>query len=152
MRDRELIAVSELDEAAMLVVFASRIHRSGQQCLCSLFHAAGMCGAQAVFVELLDVLSADSGSGFVAGERGARTVNQHEALLLGALSHWQRHPGDLSGHAFELWISPTVCRVAAPLAREFARLLRRAGFQLRMELPEIDFEPRWLPAPLSLVH
>jgi hypothetical protein len=144
--------VSLLDEAAMLVVFASRIYRRGEQCLCSLFHAAGLCDAQAAFIELQETICADPRSGFTAGERGAETINRHEALLLGALAHWQRHPGDLSGHAFELLLPPTVCRVAAPLAREFARQLLRAGYTLRMELPEIEAQPRWESSPLTSMH
>lgn len=148
-----LTPVSSLDEAGMFVVFASRIHRSNQQCLCSLFHAAGMCESQELFIDLQEAMCADPRSGFVAGERGARTVNRHESLLLGALSHWQRHPGDLSGHAFELLLSPTACRFAAPLAREFASRLAQAGLHLRMDLPEIATEPRWPSPPvLTLVH
>lgn len=148
-----LAAVSSLDEAGMFVVFASRIHRSNQQCLCSLFHAAGMCESQELFIDLQEALCADPLGGFVAGERGATTINRHESLLLGALSHWQRHPGDLSGHAFELWLTPTASRVAAPLAREFARRLAQAGLHLSMELPEVDVEPRWPSPPvLTLVN
>lgn len=146
------LPVSLLDEAAMFVVFASRIYRSGQQCLCSLFHAAGMCDSQAVFVALQEAMGADPRSGFIAGERGAQTINRHEALLLTALGHWQRHPGDLSGHAFEPLLSPAGCRVAAPLAREFARELLRAGLRIRMKLPEIDAQPRSQSAPLTLMH
>ena len=62
-------------------------------------------------------------------------VNRHEALLLGALAHWQRHPGDLSDQALELLVAPAVRRMAAPLAREFAQCMARAGLRLDFQLP-----------------
>lgn len=154
MTARSILAlVSSLDEASMFVVFAARIHHDRQQCLCSLFHAAGMCGAQALFVELQDALCADPASGFFAGARGSERINRHEALLLGALAHWQRHPGDLSSHAFELMLPPATCGAAAPLAREFARQLGRAGLRIHVDLPQVA-APAACPAPptLTAVH
>lgn len=134
--------VSALDEAGMFVVFAARTHRNNRQapvrhrqCLCHVFHAAGLCGSHALFIELQDVLCADGEGGFKPAERGTRLVNRQEALLLGALAHWQRHPGDLSDHALELLVAPAVRRMAAPLAREFARCMARAGLLLDFRLP-----------------
>jgi nicotinamidase-related amidase len=133
--------VSALDEAGMFVVFAARIHRTNRQgsvrqrqCLCQVFHAAGLCGSHALFIELQDVLSADNDGGFQPAERGTRVINRQEAFLLGALAHWQRHPGDLSDHALELLVRPAVRRMAAPLAREFARCMTRAGLRLHFQL------------------
>ena len=84
--------VSGLDEAAMFVVFAARMHRTNRQgpaghrqCLCHVFHAAGMCGSHALFIELQDVLSSDDHRGFTPAVRGTRVINRQEALLLGAL-------------------------------------------------------------------
>lgn len=133
--------VSALDEAGMFVVFATRTHRANQetsprrrQCLCPVFHAAGMCGSHALFIELQDVLHADGDTGFKPAERGTRVVNRHELLLLGALAHWQRHAGDFSDHVLE-WLAPTLRRVAAPLAREFAQRMAQAGLLLEARLP-----------------
>jgi len=118
-----LTLVSALDEAGMFVVFAARIHRVNRQgparyrqCLCPVFHAAALCGSHPMFIELQDVLSVDGDHGFRPAERGTRVVNRQEALLLGGLAHWQRHPGDLSDHALELLVAPAVRRITAPLA------------------------------------
>jgi hypothetical protein len=140
--DRNVVTlVSALDEAGMFVVFATRTHRLNQgtsprlrQCLCPVFHAAGMCGSHALFIELQDVLHAEGDNEFSPAERGTRVVNRHEMLLLGALAHWQRHPGDFSDHVLE-WLSPTVRRIAAPLAREFAQRMAQAGLLLEARLP-----------------
>jgi hypothetical protein len=150
--DTDLL-IAGLDEAELFVLYAARMYRCNRQCLCHLFHAAGMCGTQGLFMELQDALCADAQAGFVAGERGAATLNRQEALLLGALSHWQRHPGDLSDHALDLLVSPAGGRVAAPLAREFARRLTRAGLLLQLALPVIGQKHCWhSPATLSLMH
>ena len=146
--------VSALDEAGMFVVFAARIHRVNRQgpvrrrqCLCPVFHAAALCGSHALFIELQDVLSAGDDSGFRPADRGTRVVNRQEALLLGALAHWQRHPGDLSDHALELLVAPAVRRMAAPLAREFAQCMARAGLWLDFRLPSVGSTMH--PAPAS---
>jgi hypothetical protein len=153
--------VSALDEAGMFVVFAARIHGANRQgparqcqCLCHLFHAAAMCGSHALFIELQDVLSADGDHGFKAAERGTRVVNRQEGLLLGALAHWQRHPGDLSDHALELLVAPAVRRMAAPLARELAQCMSRAGLRLEFRLPYVGTVARSASAPLlsALTH
>jgi hypothetical protein len=89
----------------------------------------------ALFIELQDVLSAENDGGFQPAERGTRVINRQEAFLLGALAHWQRHPGDLSDHALELLVRPAVRRMAAPLAREFAHSMARAGLRLDFQLP-----------------
>lgn len=99
----------------MFVVYAARLYQRQEQCQCRLFHAAGMCGAQALFIELQDALSADLRTDFLAGSRGSPVVTSDEYRLLCALSHWQRHPGDFSDHAMELLAVPAVCRIAAPL-------------------------------------
>ncbi len=149
--------VSALDEAGMFVVFAARIHRTNRQdparqcqcqCLFHVFHAAAMCGSHALFIELQDVLSADGDHGFKPAERGTRVVNRQEALLLGALAHWQRHPADLSDHALELLAPPAVRRLAAPLAREFAQCMVRAGLRLDFQLPAVALASHAAPAPL----
>jgi len=149
--------VSALDEAGMFVVFSARIHRANRQdparhcqCLCHVFHAAAMCGSHALFIELQDVLSADENHGFKPADRGTRVVNRQEALLLGALAHWQRHPGDLSDHALELLAVPAVRRLAAPLAREFAQCMARAGLRLDFQLPGVARASHGAPAPLVL--
>jgi len=145
--------VSGLDEAAMFVVFAARMHRTNRQgpaghrqCLCHVFHAAGMCGSHALFIELQDVLSSDDHRGFTPAVRGTRVINRQEALLLGALAHWQRHPGDLSDHALELLVAPAVRRMAAPLAREFAQCMARAGLRLEFRLPCLASATHSMPA------
>jgi hypothetical protein len=142
--DRNVVTlVTALDEAGMFVVFATRMHRVKQgsssrrrECLCHVFHAAGLCGSQELFVELQDVLASPGVGGFVPAERGTRVVNRHELLLLGALAHWQRHPGDLSDHVLE-WLAATIRRVAAPLAREFAQRMAQAGLLLEARLPQV---------------
>jgi len=146
--------VSALDEAGMFIVFAARTHRANRQgpirrrqCLCHVFHAAGLCGSQALFIELQDVLSAHGDRGFKPAERGVRVVNRQESLLLGALAHWQRYPADLSDHALELLVAPAVRRQAAPLAREFALRMARAGLQLDFRLPRSASAAH--PAPTS---
>ena len=147
------LLIAGLDEAELFVVYAARMYRGKQQCLCHLFHAAGMCGTQSLFIEMQEALCADEQAGFVAGERGSAALNRQEALLLGALAHWQRHPGDLSDHALDLLVSPAAGRVAAPLAREFARRLTRAGLVLQLALPAIEQKPCWhSPATPSLRH
>lgn len=144
--DNVLTLVSALDEAGMFVVFASRTHRANQegtrerQCLCYLFHAAGLCGAQSLFMELQQVITADADTGFVANNRGAPLVSRAEILLLGALAHWQRHPEDFSDHALAPLLPPSVRRIASPLARQFAQAMARAGLILSAELPEVEFE------------
>ncbi len=141
-----LALVSALDEAGMFVIFAARTHRANQestrerQCLCYLFHAAGMCGAQSLFVELQQVITADADMGFVANNRGAPLVSRAEILLLAALAHWQRHPRDHSDHALAPLLRATVRRIAAPLARQFAQAMIQAGLVLNCELPEVQFE------------
>jgi hypothetical protein len=112
--------VSALDEAGMFVVFAAHTHRANRQgsvrrrqCLCHVFHAAGLCNSQALFIELQDALSADGDDGFRPAERGTGVVSRQEALLLGAPAHW---------------------RLAAPLAREFSQCMARAGLPLDFRL------------------
>ena len=143
--------VSALDEAGMFVVFAARAHRANQgpairrrQCLCHVFHAAGLCGSQDLFVELQEVLGSEGVGAFMPAERGTRVVNRHELLLLAALAHWQRHPTDFSDHVLE-WLAPTVRRAAAPVAREFAQRMAQAGLTLESRLPRVETLTR--PAP-----
>jgi hypothetical protein len=144
--DNVLTLVSALDEAGMFVVFASRTHRSNQegarepQCLCYLFHAAGLCGAQVLFVELQQAITSDADAGFVANNRGTPLVSRPEMLLLRALAHWQRHPQDFSDHALAPLLSPTVRRIASPLVRQFAQAMVHAGLILSMKLPEAEVE------------
>jgi hypothetical protein len=80
-------------------------------------------------------------------------VNCHELLLLGALAHWQRHPGDFSDHVLE-WLAPTVRRIAAPLAREFAQRMAHAGLLLDARLPLAGILTHATPRALtpSLAH
>lgn len=144
--------VTALDEAEMFVIMAARMHHSNQQrpperrqCLCHLFHAGGMCGGQAAFVELLNVLCADADGGFQPGERGDPRVSHQEIVLLGALAHWQRHAGDFSDHALSSLVAPAASRIAAPLARAFAQELLGAGLILRTRLMEILL----MPAPAA---
>jgi hypothetical protein len=138
--DNIVTLVSALDEAAMFVVFAARTHQVNQrrsvrrrQCLCHVFHSAGLCGSQVLFAELQDALSADDVLGFKPAERGTRVVNRHELLLLAALSHWQRHPEDLSDEPLRGLAPPTARRIAAPLAREFAQHMAYSGLILDID-------------------
>jgi len=155
--DNVLTLVSAPDEAGMFVVFASRTHRAYRegardgQCLCYLFHAAGLCGAKALFVELQQVITADAENGFIANNRGAPLVSRPELLLLGALGHWQRHPRDFSDHALASLLSPTVRRIASPLARQFAQAMIQASLILSTELPEFEHE-RPSPEPRISMH
>ncbi|MEJ0085601.1 MAG: hypothetical protein WDO72_07965 [Pseudomonadota bacterium] len=135
--------VTALDEASMFVLFAARTHRANQQrsvrrrqCLCHLFHSAGMCGSQILFAELQNTLIADDTWGFQPAERGARVVNRQEMLLLAALSHWQRHPADTSDLPLRGLAPPAARRIAAPLAREFAQRMVYSGLLLDFHSPE----------------
>jgi hypothetical protein len=67
---------------------------------------------------------------------------------------WQRHPDDLSGHALEMLVAPAVCRLAAPLARDFARQMARTGLLIAFCLPTVDsgIQPAPEPAVLALTH